>query len=299
MTSFTPDQLAAALAALGINGNCAYFGPPPATSTAVNAPSDGPPATTVNISPAGPANASHNIAPVQNTQSAATAPVAGPSFQATVGPDGPWYAITKGHTVGVYHGWTNITHLVTGVGRACYFRYLTQAAVLAAFNEAVQAGAVEILYVYVPLTLSFHTCRHRMLSHYPLSLLPGRILKNMYAIEIKKAPPRLSTAIKYGMKVIVYVLEQEVMPIMLRATINQKNTHQELILVHLICERLVSLLVRECVACQTVSSQHRHIPSLPSFFPRVWLESIPEKSIVPIGRLIHTFQTSSEYDLVS
>ncbi|KAK0501809.1 hypothetical protein EDD18DRAFT_1347878 [Armillaria luteobubalina] len=202
MTSFTPDQLAAALAALGINGNsgssiqdahnnqssaaaagplhsfycfnCAFpnvvplnaiptlsavpkcqnnpmpaqrtsSGPPPATSAAVNAPSDGPLATTVNISPAGPANASYNIAPVQNTQSAATAPVAGPSFQATVGPDGPWYAITKGCAVGVYHGWTNITHLVTGVGRACYFRYPTQAAALAAFNEAVQAGAVEIL----------------------------------------------------------------------------------------------------------------------------------------------------------
>ncbi|KAK0484156.1 hypothetical protein EDD18DRAFT_1112058 [Armillaria luteobubalina] len=76
-------------------------GPPPATSVAVNAPSDGPPATTVNISPAGPTNASHNIAPVQNTQSAATAPVAGPSFQATVGPDGPWYAITKGRAVGL------------------------------------------------------------------------------------------------------------------------------------------------------------------------------------------------------
>ncbi|KAK0494244.1 hypothetical protein EDD18DRAFT_1355585 [Armillaria luteobubalina] len=202
MTSFTPDQLATALAALGINGNsgssiqdahnnrssaaaagllhsfycfnCAFpnvvppnviptlfavpkhqnnptpaqqtsSSPPPATSTAVNAPSDGPPATTVNISPAGPANASHNIAPVQNTQSVVTAPVAGPSFQATVRPDGPWYAITKGHAVRVYRGWTNITHLVTGIGKACYFRYPTQAAALAAFNEAVQAGAVEIL----------------------------------------------------------------------------------------------------------------------------------------------------------
>ncbi|KAK0463313.1 hypothetical protein IW261DRAFT_1575364 [Armillaria novae-zelandiae] len=203
MTSFTPDQLAAAMAVLGIGANsagsavqdahnnqssgvvagplhsfycfnCAYpnvialnaiptlfavpkcqnnpapaqrtsSGPPPVTSAAVNAPSAGPPATTVNVGPAVPANTPHTNTPIQNTQSVATAPVAGPSFQATVGPDGPWYAITKGRAVGVYRGWSNVTHLVTGVGRACYFCYPTHAAALTAFNEAVQAGVVEIL----------------------------------------------------------------------------------------------------------------------------------------------------------
>ncbi|SJL13217.1 uncharacterized protein ARMOST_16656 [Armillaria ostoyae] len=204
MTSFTPEQLAAALATMGITGNstatgspvpdphnnqsseavagplhlfycfnCAHpnviavnailtlfavanrqnnlaraqrtSGPPSATSAGVNVTSAGPPATTVNVSPAAPTNAPHNVPAVQNTQSVASPPVAGPSAQATIGPDGPWYAITKGRAVGVYRGWTNVTHLVTGIGRACYFRYPTQAAALTAFNEAVQAGVVEIL----------------------------------------------------------------------------------------------------------------------------------------------------------
>ncbi|KAK0227530.1 hypothetical protein IW262DRAFT_1454670 [Armillaria fumosa] len=118
---------------------------PPVSSAAANAPSAGPPATTVNISPAVPANTPHNASVLQSTQSVTTVPVAGSSFQATVGPDGPWYAITKGRAVGVYRGWSNVTHLVTGIGRACYFRYPTQAAALAAFDEAVQVGVVEIL----------------------------------------------------------------------------------------------------------------------------------------------------------
>ncbi|SJL13494.1 uncharacterized protein ARMOST_16938 [Armillaria ostoyae] len=120
-------------------------GPPPATSAAVNATSARPPATAVNAGPAAPTTTPLNVSAVQNTQSVATAPVAGPSIQATVGPDGPWYTITKGRAVRVYRGWSNVTHLVTGVGRAAYFRYPTQAAALAAFNEAVQAGVVEIL----------------------------------------------------------------------------------------------------------------------------------------------------------
>ncbi|KAK0205749.1 hypothetical protein IW262DRAFT_1302981 [Armillaria fumosa] len=154
MTLFTPDQLATALAALGINGNfntipTLFAVPkrqnnpapaqrtgsgPPVSSTAANAPSAGPPATTVNISPAVPANAPHNTSVLQSTQSMTTVPVAGSSFQATIGPDGPWYAIMKGHT------------------KSQVQRH-SSAATLTAFNEAVQAGVVKILYVYIPPTL--------------------------------------------------------------------------------------------------------------------------------------------------
>ncbi len=80
-------------------------GPPSATSTGVNVTSAGLPATTVNISPAAPTNAPHNVPAVQNIQSMASPPIAGHSVQATVRLDGLWYAITKGCAVGVYRGW--------------------------------------------------------------------------------------------------------------------------------------------------------------------------------------------------
>ncbi|PBK64757.1 hypothetical protein ARMSODRAFT_1023019 [Armillaria solidipes] len=87
-----------------------------------------------------------NAQPSSHTVSQGSAPsVAGPSVQANVGPDGPWYAITKGWSIGVFHNWQNVSPLVTGVGRSCFSRYPTQAAALAAFNEAVSAGAVEVL----------------------------------------------------------------------------------------------------------------------------------------------------------
>ncbi len=38
-----------------------------------------------------------------------------------------------------------VSNLVTGVGRACFFRHGTRTAAEAAFNEALAAGAVEIL----------------------------------------------------------------------------------------------------------------------------------------------------------
>lgn len=45
------------------------------------------------------------------------------------------------------HEWPrqNVSPLVTGVGQACFSHYPTQAAALATFNEAVSAGAVEVL----------------------------------------------------------------------------------------------------------------------------------------------------------
>ncbi|KAK0486613.1 hypothetical protein EDD18DRAFT_1111152 [Armillaria luteobubalina] len=148
MTLFTPDQLAAALAALGINeiqqSSSSHF-------RAVNAPSDGPPRPPLSISPLLDPPMRHTILLLSRTLKVRRLPLllALPSRlqsdQMVLG-----MQLRKAALSGFIVD-------VTGVGRACYFRYPTQAAALAAFNEAVQAGAVEILYVYVPLTLSFHT----------------------------------------------------------------------------------------------------------------------------------------------
>ncbi|KAK0218634.1 hypothetical protein IW262DRAFT_1297792 [Armillaria fumosa] len=101
MTLFTPDQLAVALAALGINGNCSMQ-----FQLSLRSPN-------IKII----LHLHNELAVVlQNLRS-------------------------------------NVTHLVTGISRACYFHYPTQATTLTAFDEAVQAGVVEILYVYIPPTL--------------------------------------------------------------------------------------------------------------------------------------------------
>ncbi|PBK73750.1 hypothetical protein ARMSODRAFT_1015286 [Armillaria solidipes] len=68
-----------------------------------------------------------------------------PASLTAVGPDGPWYVISKGQSAGVFWGWQNISNLVTGVRRACFFHHGTHATAEAAFNEALAAGAVEIL----------------------------------------------------------------------------------------------------------------------------------------------------------
>ncbi|SJL12492.1 uncharacterized protein ARMOST_15919 [Armillaria ostoyae] len=60
--------------------------------------------------------------------------------------DGSWYTVSKGLAVGVFRGWQNVSPLVTGVGRACYFRHSSQAAAQEAFNQAVATGAVEVLH---------------------------------------------------------------------------------------------------------------------------------------------------------
>ncbi|SJL09507.1 uncharacterized protein ARMOST_12885 [Armillaria ostoyae] len=79
----------------------------------------------------------------------APAPTPSPSqpaaLTAAAGPDGPWYVVSKGRSVGVFRGWQTVSNLVTGVGRVCFFRHGTRAAAEAAFNEALAAGAVEIL----------------------------------------------------------------------------------------------------------------------------------------------------------
>lgn len=40
----------------------------------------------------------------------------------------------------------NVSPLVTGIGRACYFRHSSQAATQEAFNQAVVTGTVEVLH---------------------------------------------------------------------------------------------------------------------------------------------------------
>ncbi|SJL06449.1 uncharacterized protein ARMOST_09786 [Armillaria ostoyae] len=102
------------------------------------------PAHSVLASAVQPAQASVAPPPIVSTP----APVPGPSQPASltaVGPDGPWYVVSKGRSVGVFRGWQNISNLVMGVGRACFFRHGTRATAEAAFNEALAAGAVEIL----------------------------------------------------------------------------------------------------------------------------------------------------------
>ncbi len=60
----------------------------------------GTPATSVNTQvPANALPSSHAI-----PQGSAPS-IAGPSVQANVGPDGPWYAITKGRSIGVFRNW--------------------------------------------------------------------------------------------------------------------------------------------------------------------------------------------------
>ncbi|SJL00985.1 uncharacterized protein ARMOST_04299 [Armillaria ostoyae] len=76
-----------------------------------------------------------------------SSPVVPQSAMASIssGRDGPWYVVSKGQDVGVFHGWQQVSNLVTGVGRACFFRCLMCAAAQASFNEALATGAVEIL----------------------------------------------------------------------------------------------------------------------------------------------------------
>ncbi|PBK62774.1 hypothetical protein ARMSODRAFT_1024546 [Armillaria solidipes] len=110
------------------------------------------PATQTHGNPPAPAPTPNNAVPAAVPQSMAaqgapTASAAGPSVAATTttGPDGPWYIVSKGRAVGVFRGWQNVTPLVTGISRACYFCCPTQAATQAAFNEAIIGGSVEVL----------------------------------------------------------------------------------------------------------------------------------------------------------
>ncbi|KAK0457089.1 uncharacterized protein EV420DRAFT_1644244 [Desarmillaria tabescens] len=60
--------------------------------------------------------------------------------------EGSWYAVSKGLAIGVFQGWQNVSPLVTGVCRACYFCHSSQAATQEAFNQAVVTATVEILH---------------------------------------------------------------------------------------------------------------------------------------------------------
>ncbi|KAK0458065.1 uncharacterized protein EV420DRAFT_1480225 [Desarmillaria tabescens] len=106
------------------------------------------PAAPVNPAPVAPTPVVHAPAPAPVVPAPA-APAPGPpqsaSIAVTMGPDGPWYIISKGRSVGIFRGWQNVSTLVTGVGRACFFHCGTHAAAQAAFDEALATGAVEIL----------------------------------------------------------------------------------------------------------------------------------------------------------
>ncbi|KAK0486839.1 hypothetical protein EDD18DRAFT_1360366 [Armillaria luteobubalina] len=90
-----------------------------------------------------------SIIPASITPAPITPPAYAPSQPqpgALVGPDGPWYVIVKGRSVGVFKGWQIMSSLVTGIGCACYFQLGTRIAAQAAFDEAFTAGTMEVLH---------------------------------------------------------------------------------------------------------------------------------------------------------
>ncbi|KAK0441480.1 uncharacterized protein EV420DRAFT_1650087 [Desarmillaria tabescens] len=132
----------------------------PASDRVPSAPTMTAPQPYIHTHAAAPASAAHSShaaapvtqasviqAPVTPIAPAAPAPVPPQSafIAVTVGPDGPWYVVLKGRSIGVYRGWQNVSNLVTGVGWACFFHCGTRAAAQAAFDEALAASAVEIL----------------------------------------------------------------------------------------------------------------------------------------------------------
>ncbi|PBL04062.1 hypothetical protein ARMGADRAFT_1070546 [Armillaria gallica] len=140
----------------------------PVTSTPSSASTTPTPATQPTTAPAPPSsptvpdandNSPAPTAPAAVAAPAPTSPTVVTALQATVmqGPsvpgssvvspsDGPWYTVSKGLAIGVFCGWQTVSPLVTGVGRACYFRHSSQAAAQEAFNQALAAGAVEVLH---------------------------------------------------------------------------------------------------------------------------------------------------------
>ncbi|KAH9479048.1 hypothetical protein JR316_0007623 [Psilocybe cubensis] len=56
----------------------------------------------------------------------------------------PYYVVTKGKRVGVFTGWHNVSPLVTGVRGSVYRRCDSEGAAYAAFQEALDAGNVEL-----------------------------------------------------------------------------------------------------------------------------------------------------------
>ncbi|KAF5335705.1 hypothetical protein D9611_009604 [Ephemerocybe angulata] len=56
-----------------------------------------------------------------------------------------WYVVTIGRQVGVFQGWHVVQPLVLGVSGACYRKYPSHEDALAAFNEALALGNVQII----------------------------------------------------------------------------------------------------------------------------------------------------------
>ncbi|KAK0436070.1 uncharacterized protein EV420DRAFT_1487663 [Desarmillaria tabescens] len=168
MTQFTLKQLSAALSALGVSVPTMDAATSPdvrtnasadiAAATARFRTSGGQSIPATARVPSAPNLSGHSAhvcpaasvpAPAVHPAQAPTAPAPGPSqptpLAATGGPDGPWYVVSKGRAMGVYRGWQNVSNLVTGIGTACFFHHGTRATAEATFNEALAAGAVEIL----------------------------------------------------------------------------------------------------------------------------------------------------------
>ncbi|KAG6849502.1 hypothetical protein H0H93_007958 [Arthromyces matolae] len=73
-------------------------------------------------------------------------PAPSPAVHATAGGHvhGQWYAVTVGRNVGVFCGWNNVGPLVNGVSGFCVQRYPTRQDAIDAFEEAEEAGLVQL-----------------------------------------------------------------------------------------------------------------------------------------------------------
>ncbi|KAH9477996.1 hypothetical protein JR316_0010229 [Psilocybe cubensis] len=124
----------------------------PVAAAHVAAPIAVAPIATAHVAAAAPVTANHIAAAPVATAPVAAAPVAAahtgfcPNCQMQIHfhtPE-PYYVVTKGKRVGVFTGWHNVSPLVTGVRGSVYRRYSNEAAAYAAFQEALDAGNVEV-----------------------------------------------------------------------------------------------------------------------------------------------------------
>ncbi|EIN09251.1 hypothetical protein PUNSTDRAFT_134414 [Punctularia strigosozonata HHB-11173 SS5] len=59
---------------------------------------------------------------------------------------GPWYSVVRGKAVGVFAMWETVSPLVTGVSGAIYRRHSSRQAAEQAFETALQAGNVAVIF---------------------------------------------------------------------------------------------------------------------------------------------------------
>ncbi|RDB26934.1 hypothetical protein Hypma_005154 [Hypsizygus marmoreus] len=92
--------------------------------------------------PAGGASATEVVAGNPCPTCSAHGDRVGPYIPTTSGD--PWYTVTIGRQVGVFHGWHLAGPLVTGVRGFCVKKYNTREEVQAAFDKAFDCGVVEV-----------------------------------------------------------------------------------------------------------------------------------------------------------